>query len=237
MRNKLIIGALVFLVLLISQAPVAIVRWLVGLTGQASLLQATGTLWGGQGELLVKRESLGLVSWDLQGVTILQGKLGYDVTLTGDGQNLAAVVTLGLSEVSADVSGNVNYIALNRWLSPYNIELSGDFALADVVVRVHDGFPDQTTGQITWTGGPVTYQLAGTRSTGELPEMTALLGPGPEATVFPSGGQTPLLQAELKRNGFARVGVTKLLTKMLNTPWPGADPDHAVVLEVEEQVF
>lgn len=67
--------------------------------------------------------------------------------------------------------------------------------------------------------------------------MTAVLGPGAEAVVFAAGGQTPLLQAQLQDDGFAKVGVTKLLTKMLNRPWPGSDADHEVVLEVEEQVF
>ena len=67
--------------------------------------------------------------------------------------------------------------------------------------------------------------------------MHAELGPGPTAVAFADGDTTPLLHAELKTNGFARIGVTKYLTKMAGNPWPGGDPDHAIVLEVEEQVF
>jgi hypothetical protein len=67
--------------------------------------------------------------------------------------------------------------------------------------------------------------------------MTANLGPGPKAVAYATGESTPLLHAALADNGFVRVGVTKYLTAMLGQPWPGSDPDHAVVLEVEEQVF
>jgi len=237
MRSKLIIGFLVFLALLISQAPAGIARWLVAQSGQASLLNATGTLWSGQGDLLIAQQSMGRISWDLQGVTILQGKLGYHVALTGPDQDLTGSVQSGFSGINLQVSGLVRNVAVNRWLETYNILLSGDFTLQEVAVNIRDGFPERTSGSVHWAGGAVTYQLAGKISSGILPEMTALLGPGPEATVLPVGGQTPLLQAEIQHNGFAKVGVTKALTKMLDTPWPGADPDHAVVLEVEEQVF
>ena len=91
--------------------------------------------------------------------------------------------------------------------------------------------------QVTWSGGQVRYILSGRSSTSILPPLVAYLGEGAEATVFAQNGQTPLIKAELLDNGFAKVGITRLLTKMLDNPWPGSEPDHAVVLEVEEQVF
>ena len=54
---------------------------------------------------------------------------------------------------------------------------------------------------------------------------------------FADGVSTSLLHAELKPDGFAKISVTKYLTKLAGNPWPGGDPDHVVVLEVEEQVF
>lgn len=48
---------------------------------------------------------------------------------------------------------------------------------------------------------------------------------------------TPLIEVTLGYDGFVRVGVTKALTNMLNSPWPGNDPDQAIVLQVEEQIF
>ena len=84
------------------------------------------------------------------------------------------------------------------------------------------------------------YALSGRTTTASLPALVAYLDEDairPVATVFTQSGQTPLIKAELLENGYAKVGITKLLTKMLNNPWPGSDPDHAIVLEVEEQVL
>jgi len=237
MRNKFLIGAVVFLTLLITQAPAGILRWLIEQSGQATLIGTTGTLWQGQGQLLVARQPVGIVRWDLQGVTILQGKLSYHVELESSEQNLTTSLQLLPDTGVQATNGTVAAEAVNRWLAPYNIRLSGQFTLTDVALQFKGGRPDSAGGDLHWEGGPVTYQLAGEISSGILPEMTAVLGPGAEAVVFAAGGQTPLLQAQLQDNGFAKVGVTKLLTKMLNRPWPGSDSDHEVVLEVEEQVF
>ena len=48
---------------------------------------------------------------------------------------------------------------------------------------------------------------------------------------------TDEISAALKTDGFARIGLTKLLTTLLGNPYPGNHADAAVVLEVEEQVF
>ena len=53
--------------------------------------------------------------------------------------------------------------------------------------------------------------------TAELPPLEARLSfaDGPEATVVAVGENTPLLEAELLQSGYARIGVTMLLTRML----------------------
>lgn len=237
MRKAVAIGVVVFLVVLVARAPAGLLRTALESTGRATLLDVSGTLWSGAGQLLIERQPWGSVTWDLQPVTLLQGRLRYHVKLSGSNHQLDGDVDVMPESSRLILSGDVASSAVNPWLRPYDITLSGTFSLANATLSLHGGVPSAADGEITWTGGPVTYRLSGTTSTGNLPEMTALLGPGPEAVVFPTGGQTPLLQMSLQKNGFAKVGVTKLLTKLLNSPWPGADPDHAVVLEVEEQVF
>jgi hypothetical protein len=237
MRNRILVGCAVFLLLLISQAPASLLRWAISSSTQATLIGSQGTLWKGSGELLVAGQTLGILSWDLQGVTILQGKLSYHVTLSSSEQNLTGELVLLPSTGVRAAEGRIDAVAVNRWLAPYNISLSGQFTLQDVSLMFNSGVPDSAGGEIQWQGGPISYQLANESSTGSLPPMTAVLGPAAEAAVFADGEQTPLLKAELQSNGFAKVGVTKLLTKMLNRPWPGSDADHEVVLEVEEQVF
>jgi hypothetical protein len=171
----------------------------------------------------------------------MQGNIGYDLTLTSSSILLdATLVTgmgLGMDRQNATVSGSVDASFVNVFMAPYDIELSGEFVLNSVNISVQDRRIEQTTGSLTWDGGPVRYVLSGNLYRTSLPAMHARLGPGPIAVVFALDDPTPLLHAELKRNGFARIGVTKYLTKILGNPWPGGDPDHEVVLEVEEQVF
>jgi hypothetical protein len=52
-----------------------------------------------------------------------------------------------------------------------------------------------------------------------------------------SGAVIPLLRIEVLANGYVRIGITRLLTKLLNNPWPGSDVDHEVVLEIEERLL
>jgi hypothetical protein len=47
----------------------------------------------------------------------------------------------------------------------------------------------------------------------------------------------PLMLGKVAQDGMATVGITKQFTKMLGEPWPGGEPDHAVVLEVGEKLF
>lgn len=237
MRKSLLFGALVFVVVVISQAPATLLRSMVERSGQATLLAPNGTLWQGSGDLLIAGTAVGRVFWDLQGVTILQGKLSYHVTLESPEQNLTGTLLLFPATGIEAISGSIEAAAVNRWLAPYNINLSGSFDLENVSLLFASGRPHSADGEVHWQGGAVDYRLANENSTGILPAMTAILGPSAEAAVFEQGGQTPLLKAELQANGFARIGVTKLLTKILNRPWPGSDADHEVVLEVEEQVF
>jgi hypothetical protein len=237
MRNKILVGGTIFLVLIVSQAPVGIVQLLIPENASVNLINTNGTLWSGQGQLLINRQPIGTISWDLQGVTMLQGKVSYAVRAENQDQNLTAELMLLPDSGIRAGNGTIDAAAINRWLAPYNMQLSGQFSLDDVALLFENGRPTQAGGEVHWAGGPVTYTLAGETSTGLLPEMTAVLGPHAAAVVYASTGQTPLLHAELQENGFARIGVTKLLTKMLNRPWPGNDADHAVVLEVEEQVF
>jgi hypothetical protein len=109
--------------------------------------------------------------------------------------------------------------------------------LDQAALILRGGVPRSAAGEISWSGGTVRYTLSGQSSSSTLPPLIAYLGDGVEAVVFAQNAQTPLIKAELLDNGFAKIGITKLLTKILDNPWPGSDPDHAVVLEVEEQVF
>jgi hypothetical protein len=237
MRKAIAAGILVFLVLVVIRIPAGIIQWLVPEGSQARILSPEGTVWAGSGELLVQGISTGIVSWSLKPVTFLKGRVGYDLTLTGAGTDIEASLQAGLATSEGSINGTVEGAFVNRWLAPYYIELSGVFSADAVHVTLAGRSLTELHGRLTWNGGPITYRLSGSVHDSALPPMTADLGPGPVAVAYATGESTPLLHAALTDNGFARFGVTKYLTRILGQPWPGGDPDHAVVLEVEEQVF
>lgn len=237
MRKALFVGILLFLVFLIARAPAAMLTLALDDTMPATLLDLSGTLWSGDADLLMSGMPIGRLSWSFRPAELLQGKLGYDLGLDGTELILTGQVATGPSSAEATTSGRIGAPFVNAWLAPYDIQLSGQFELNAVSVTLHDRQITAAAGDLTWDGGPLTYVLSGKAHNSALPPMRAQLGPGPTAVAYAAGESTPLLRAELQPNGFAKIGVTKYLTKILGNPWPGGDPDHAVVLEVEEQVF
>ena len=163
------------------------------------------------------------------------------MSLNGPALSLEGVVESGFDVSNVVADGDVDANFVNQWLEPYNISLTGGFTLEQAALRLVGQTPVGADGEVRWNGGPVRYILSGNLSNKVLPGMRAELGPGPEATVYPvapaGADGTPVLQARILDNGFAKIGVTRYMTEILGTPWPGSEPDHAVVLEVEEQLF
>ena len=244
MRRTILFGLLLFLGFAVLFAPAGLVRLVFEQIEGASLTHPAGTIWNGRGQIRLHDKPLGRLEWNLHPTTILQGTLSYEFTLFGTATpggtlaQLAGTANVGFNRsLAMKMSGSVSAEFVNRYLAPYDMMISGNLNLTNAEFTLNLGVPQSAAGQVTWSGGPVRYILSGRSFSGNLPPLVAYLGKGPEATVFAQNGEIPLIKAELLDNGFAKVGITKLLTKILGQPWPGSQPDHAVVLEVEEQVF
>ena len=235
--RPLIIGGLVFLLLLILRAPAGLIHLFLPADSPAALLNLNGTVWNGAGDLLAGSTPIGRLAWSLRPVSLLRATIRYDAALTGQGVDLRGNLAAGFGATRAEVAGSVKAAFVNQWLEPYDIELSGNFELIETTADITNGQLTALSGTLNWDGGPLRYSLSGNLHNSVLPPMTADLGPGPEAVAYATGESTPLLLGALKADGYARIGVTKYLTRILGQSWPGGDPDHAVVLEVEEQVF
>lgn len=235
--GPLIIGGMVFLLLIIARAPAGLIHVFLPADSPAALLNLNGTVWNGDGDLLAGSTPIGRLAWSFRPAALLSAAISYDTSLTGQGVNLQGNLAAGLGATRAELAGSASASFVNQWLEPYDIELSGDFELIEATADLRDGQLTALSGTLNWDGGPLRYSLSGNLHISVLPPMTADLGPGPEAVAYATGGSTPLLHGALKADGYARIGVTKYLTRILGQSWPGGDPDHAVVLEVEEQVF
>ena len=58
----------------------------------------------------------------------------------------------------------------------------------------------------------------------------------PQLQVLNAEDGALLITGRLTPSGSAAIGITRGFTKLAGQPWPGSDPDHTVVLEVEEQL-
>jgi len=237
MRKGILFGVGLFLAIAIYQAPAGLLRAVLDDQAVIGLTDLEGTLWNGRARLIAEGGELALLRWQLQPGALFTARLNYQLEVLGVDLELGGEFDKGFGHSSVLLTGKLGSAAINRRLAPYDIAVEGDFDVRSAQIRFEGNRPVAADGEIHWGGGPVRYVLSGRASSSMLPPLTAYLGPGPEAVVFPADGQTPLLTAKLLDNGFAKVGVTKFFTTMLGSPWPGGDPDHAVVLEVEEQLF
>lgn len=243
MIKYVLAGLLVFVIAAIAAAPAGIVDRLVSQSGTAELTHSRGSLWRGQADLLIENNHLGQVNWDFDVSSMFKLQPTYQWTLTQANWTLAGMAGAGFTEAEFNVSGEIDAQAVNQWLAPYDIVTSGTFTVLPtrVLLPHNTAVPSDFAGQVNWTGGLVRYTLSGLLGEATLPPLVAYLdlndNDEPQAIVFAQNDQTPLLIASLSRNGFAKVGISKRFTRLLNNPWPGSDPDHHIVVQVEEKVF
>ena len=136
-------------------------------------------------------------------------------------------------------------------LAIYDISPSGDldvsnFDITNLRLNERMDWPAQidVDGEVRWEGGPVRYRLAGQSFDIVLPPMLGRIespqegkDPGwPRLRVTNEEDGSLMMTGRLTPTGSAAIGITKGFTRLAGQPWPGSEPDHAVVLEVEEQL-
>lgn len=239
------VGIVVFLGIGITLLPARLVDQALQPVPGIDLTEPAGTVWNGSAGLWLDGRQLGLLQWQFTPATLLSLRPGYRYTLLGDGIALQGRVLGNTGSAEVMVLGTLDASAVQPWLAPYNIRVGGEFSTDELRLSgiLTDGVMtavEDASGELHWSGGPVTWELSGNTHSNTLEALTARLQPtefGARATVYRQDGQTPLLVAENLPDGFVKIGITRLFTKLLGQPYPGSEPDHAVVLEVEEQLF
>lgn len=238
MRSLLLLGFLLFAAFCVAFAPAGLTSLVLDRLDGVDMTQLKGTLWQGEGSLYIRSQPLGRLAWDVRPATLLGGSIGCDFALEDHHHQLSGTADVGLNRTfTVDVSGKVGAQTVNRWLEPYNMTISGDLKLSNTLLTFDDVSLRDAGGTVRWDGGTINYPTGNGNQSSILPPLRANLGPGPEATVTADGDATPLVMAELLETGIAKVGITARMTRLLNLSWTETEPDSAVVLEVEEQVF
>lgn len=243
MFRYLSVGLLLFTGFAIFFAPAGLVNRAFDSNAELFLLNPQGTLWSGDGQLIVNQVSAGSLTWAFKPQTLLQANIGLELTLRHPLWHAQASIKRGFSSVETLATGRIDAKQVSAFLARYNIFTQGDLTLerAKLITNSNLSTISELQGQIKWNGGPIRYILSGTTQDVVLPELFAQLSINkngdPQAMVFTKKQQEPLLIATLTADGFAKVALTKQFTKILNNPWPGSDPDHAIVIEVEEKLY
>jgi hypothetical protein len=238
MRTLILLGILLFLGFCIAFAPAGLTSLILDRMHGVDMTRVSGTLWQGEGDLYVRSEPLGRLQWDVHPATLLEGALGGDFALTDAHHELRGTADVGLNRTfTVDVSGKVGAQTVNRWLEPYDMTISGTINLSSTLLTFDAVTLRDAGGAVDWEGGSITYPAGNGIQSSILPPLRATLGPGPAAIITTRDDAAPLVTAELFDNGIAKVGVTARMTRLLDLSWTETEPDSAVVLEVEEQVF
>ncbi len=256
--KKLAIGLLVILLLVtivLWQAPARLATRALaqGSAGDVNLIAPQGTLWNGAGQLLVNGELIGDVAWQFapSRLLALEAAVHWQVRHSGyDLEGLAALDLIGAKRTlnMRGLAGVIRQSFLRTELARYDIVPAGDLTIdqldiTDLQLNAAGNWPQQihAEGSARWTGGPVNYRLAGSDFSISMPpvlaQITTLTNEWPKLEVTEQATGALLMTGRLTPTGSAAIGVTRGLTRLTGQPWPGSEPDHAVVLEVEEQLI
>ena len=241
MARYILLGIVFFIGLVVSMAPAGLIVGPLNEQSPVTLVNSRGTVWQGQAELVVQGRSLGILRWSVSPTRLFMAQLQADWQLDQTLSQINGEASWdGQSAVTA--AGSIDAQSINKWLDLYDIYLEGDFRVNQFAVKLDSSGKqlEKVDGQIHWSGGLVRFGLSGILHEKTLPPMDATfetLEGEVRGVVKEQGQNTPLMIFSPGVPGFIKIGITKGFTTMLGRSWPGSDPDHTVVLEVEEQLL
>ena len=250
-RTYVLLGLISFSAFLIVFLPASALRTVLPDSSGVDLLAPKGTLWHGSARLLLAGQERGELGWRLLGSRLLRGQAAAAWRLASPDADLEGEAAQRFGGSSITVSGTLFARAINRELAPYLIRIESDVELDEVAVAgAPAGNPygfrfDTLDGLLRWDGGEVDYTLARETNRARLPALVGELtlmdglpaGTVYERSAYEQGNKIPLIQAQLLATGFVKIGITKRFTDLVDNPWPGDEPEAAIVLEIEEQIL
>jgi hypothetical protein len=241
-RRSIWIGLACFGVFFVAFAPASLVSAL--LTHEipgASVVDSRGTVWFGSARVNHAAGALGRVHWRFRPAGLLSLRVGYDVRLEAGSDRIDARVHAGRRSLELEAAGALDAAHLEAVLAPYGIYLPGAFTIDALRLVQQRGtrLPD-VRGELRWSGGDVRYRLSETDHRAPLPPLITFIDSSagqPEVSVYAVDDETPLILARIAQDGWVTIGITKRFTQLTGQPWHGEQPEHAVVVEVQEKLF
>lgn len=240
MLRYIAVGVLLALLLCIVFAPASLLGHAVKEIPGLEVVAPRGTLWSGHGGVVIQGEQIGIARWTLHPLRLLLFELAYSVRFTGRDAVLDGAVTVTPGTVHGRASGTLGADALNYTLAPWDVRIEQPVAVETVEAVFENRRLAAIDGQLAWPGGATTWLLDGSPTTVALPPMTGRLAASEgrlTGLLVPADGQIPLVQMMLAPDGTFTLKISKLLTRLVGRPWPGSDPDPAIVIEMVDDLF
>lgn len=231
---------LLVLVICVIYAPASLLRHLTASVPGMEIVGPSGTLWNGSGGLVVQGELLGTAQWAFAPLQLFNMEVSYAVSFQGRDTRLTGNVSVASNGLTGTATGTVGTNSLNYTLEPWDVRVDTPVTVEHIVANWDAGALDHLDGVLSWSGGTTTWLIDGVATQTSLPPLRATLGSVDGALsgiVLPDGGQVPVLQFILAPDGTFTLKISKLLTRMVGRPWPGGDPDHAIVMEMIDDLF
>ena len=240
-RQLLFLGLVFFLSFLVIFLPASSIRFVTNAIPAIDFSTTEGSIWNGSGRLRVTKLYAGSLSWSVDPVQLVFGKLAIEWVLEERTHTFGGAATIRLGSMAFSFDGLIEAATINRVLAPYNMNLNGALHLRSIKATINKSEgPIRIQGHMRWDGGTVQYHMSNQRFQRELP---ALLGELqmvegiPSMTVRSETDDTPLIRARLDDDGWIHIGITKRFTRLIGQPWQGSEPDPAIVMEVSEKLL
>lgn len=244
MSINLRLVAFFFVVYLLALAALTPLSWLrqffePGLQSAGVRLEnLEGSLWQGRAAVRAPQVAPLQLSWQSQPLYLLSARLPYQLTVRNTDLELDGRLVLKAGGASLEqVNGYIDDPAFAEIAASYGAEVRGRLRLDDVSASAGwGGSLGELGGDLSWSGGPVTVPFGSRNQTFQVPQMQGQLSSddsGWQARVRAMDA-TPLIAADLGRDGMASLSVQRALAERLDLVVPAG---RDTLLEVTQQVF
>lgn len=247
MKRNIILAALTVLIVIATQAPANLLRFGFTQIAGVNFIQPQGTIWQGNGVLIINPGISANLSWQLN------WQIGESLTptikwqLTNPEIALTGKVTPGLRTQKIDIQGNFTGRFLEPILAKYDISIPGVFEMSPTQILLSPA--SETTAielvadsQLFWSGGNIRYVLGNGLEQAYVPGLTSTIKSAkdtlPIASIALTENSTgPLLTMTPDQSGYVNIEVSRGFIELMGRTWTGSAKYSDVVLEIKRKGF
>ncbi|WP_157954342.1 type II secretion system protein N [Saccharospirillum mangrovi] len=231
----------VYLVALLAMTPLSWLRQFFEPALQSAgirLEQVDGSLWSGSARLQAPQVPALQLGWHARPLSLFMLRLPFDIQVSNASLDVTGRLDIKLTGASVkSLSGYVDDTAFAPIASAYGADVQGRLRLDDVALSAGwRGALGELGGSLSWSGGPVSVPFGSQVQTFQIPQMQGQLNSDDarwQALVL-AMDETPLIDAQLSRDGVGSLSVKRALAERLNLAIPAG---RDTLFDISQRVF